>query len=406
MGFVGDLLMYKIKRSDQMDDLRKMQQGLSQPQQMVNAGKQAVSNAIWGGGLDQMQPGQAPTLGQMAQQRFMSGSGGAPAISPMADSSNPLAATGQMAQGYRPAGVMGQSQPGFGFNPSTFPLNPTTAPMFQQFMNTQMSSNIGNQGAMDRQIQGQQFKADVEMPFNRETQLQLQQSRNAQSAINQQAGWGSPKEIQARETGLRKEYQAQAQPLESSLNRFETTTETLKQRGGDFNKLSSTDKLAMVKDFAKVLLPQEAVMSGDETAIAQSAAGTFGGSVDQWVNYLGGKGNIPASVAADMYKTMQSRVGNIQQDLAGKQQQYTYLANQYGLNASRVVGQQIYQMGEQQATTAPGSTPVAAAPVDASGVKTTGGGGGGANIPTDLQPVEPSLFGKPEERGSGSYWSW
>ena len=353
MGFVADLLMYKIQRSDQMSDLQKAQQAMSGAQPGQVGGGMSIGQGIWGGGLGmgQQQAQAQPGVGDMLMSRM--GQNQPAAL----DSNNvPMAMTGNGAQGmapggYQPRGIMGQNQMA-----NALLSNPTTAAMFPQMMNAYFS----DQAAMDRQVQEQGWRTNTVMPYDRETQIQMQQMRNQQSAAN--ARLDLPGKYQDQESKLRKEYAGYSKPLEQSIDRYNATTNMLQNRGGDFKNVTGADAIAMVKDFAKTILPNEAVMSGDEQAIAQAAQSTFGGSIDSWLNKLNGKSPIAPAELANMYRVMSERNQLNQQNLAGLQQQYSGLSRAYGLNPTNVVGEKIYQAATAQATAQPGSVPLASQP--------------------------------------------
>lgn len=400
MGFVADLLMYKIQRADQMSDLQKAQQAMSGQMgtMATQPGQMSAQQAIWGGGLGMGQPSQmegVQTSGQMGKKMAaqMMGLpadkfGNPPAALDM--NNVPMAPTGYSAQGmapqgWQPSGLMGQSQMA-----NALLSSPTTAGMFPQMMNAYFS----NQNQMAMQRQAQDWRLANEMPFNRETQLQLQEMQGSQAMARSMADWRSPEKMQTRETALRKEYQGYAKPLEQSMDRYAATTNMIQNRGGDWENVTGADAIAMVKDFAKTILPNEAVMSGDEQAIAQAAQSTFGGSVDTWINKLNGKSPITPAELSNMYRLMGERNALNQQNLAGLQQQYTSLSGAYGLNAQNVVGQQIYQGAQTKATAQPGTTPLTHQSAAVADIPAPGAGQSG--VPDDLVPVETQMFGKPQ----------
>ena len=400
MGFLATYLMHKITRADQQEDQRRQAEAMSKiftPAGMGQQaggqgmpGQQSAGSAIWNTDFGQQRPNipmqdAAPSPAYNLQQ-----SATPPTLSQMGlGQTDPNALMQQATPGavaQPTTGLMAQG----GFMPRQGQIqqmlaNPYTSSLGLDLYKSGMLNQMSNQAAMQRQMQGQEFRVGQEMPYQRETSLMLKQMENAQSGRN--AMMMTPQQTLQSETALRKEYEGQAEPIRKSLRAFQDTQKAMQAAGGDFGKLSGAGQIQMVKNFAKMILPNEAVMAGDENAIANVASERLGGTVDSWLNWFNGKGSIPSRMVGDMYRTMQQIATSRAQEGQELNQRYSELATGSQVDPKRVVREMpkiIMNQKQNDATsTIAGSTP------KLESVPST------TPPAPDLEPVNTSLFGAP-----------
>jgi hypothetical protein len=392
MGFLATYLMHKISRADAQEDQRRQAEEMSKiftpagiGQQVGGQGmpgQQSAASAVWDTSFKPQQqaaniPMQNAAPSPMANLMSYAGQQDPNAL--MA-----AATPGGVAQPQ--TGLMGQNA----FAPRMSQIqqmmtNPYTMQSGLDLYKSAMLNQMTNQGQMERQVQGQDFRMGQEMPFQRETSMMLQAMQNQQSGKN--AMMMTPQQVLQSETGLRKEYEGQAAPIRSSLRAFQDTQKAMQAAGGDFDKLPGAGQIQMVKNFAKMILPNEAVMAGDENAIANVASANLGGTVDNWMNWFNGKGTIPSKMVGQMYQTMQQIATARSQEGDQLNQRYSELAAGQMANPSRVIREMPKIVMEQKRSNStaaiPGSTPsMEQMPATAPPAP-------------DLEPVNTSMFGKP-----------
>jgi hypothetical protein len=197
-----------------------------------------------------------------------------------------------------------------------------------------------------------------EMPYQRETSVMLQAMQNQQSGKN--AMMMTPKDVLNAEEALRKEYNPQAKPIRNAIRAFNDTYTAIQQAGGDYNKLSGAGQIQMVKNWAKMILPDEAVMAGDTNAVAQAAQANLGGTIDSWLNFFKGKGELPEGMIGQIFDSMKQMALRNAQEGVDLNQYYSDLATGQIANPARVIREipRLLMLQKQESASAaiPGST--------------------------------------------------
>ena len=99
-------------------------------------------------------------------------------------------------------------------------------------------------------------------------------------------------------------YEKAIAPQREVLSRLNQTAQTIQERGG-FDKLTGADDMVMLRNFIKMTVPNEAVMSDDQRA-ATLAANGYPGQAAAFLQLLKGKGSLDAQGRATLFQTMQS----------------------------------------------------------------------------------------------------
>ncbi len=163
----------------------------------------------------------------------------------------PQAATGLMAN---PDDPMSFIQAGMGL---------MALPGYQQAANTFISQAVGNQ--LGRQHQAAQL-AETQRYHN--AQLRMKQIEMENSLARRVGPYSDMSQYMTAAGGLRDDARAELQPYRQAVSLLGTTRNMVNEKG--FNGLSTTDDTALIKAYAKLLLPNEAVMTDDVEQIAAS----------------------------------------------------------------------------------------------------------------------------------------
>jgi len=193
----------------------------------------------------------------------------------------------------------------------------------QQFASQALQHQLGMPLEMMKQQQQAQMDA---IKQQREAQLhQMKVEKHAQDVT--QANFG-------RADTLRDDAMKELQPYRESVEIFDGVQNTINARGG-FNNMTKADDIQLMKGYAKMLLPREAVMSDDLNVIAQTD------SLDSVVRGLMNKVNMGVALTAperrqiydSLYGLGQQRVQNYQQT----RQDYEDRSARMGLNPADVL---------------------------------------------------------------------
>ena len=133
---------------------------------------------------------------------------------------------------------------------------------------------------------------------------------------------------------MRKGFWGQAEGSINALERYNNATQRAVDRGG-FDKFTGADDIALVKEFAKMVLANEAVMDNDQKA-AELARG-FGGTVDQWLGWLTGKGQLGEAGRQQIYGTMTGLAQQAKGTLQRTQQRWLPRVHERGLSPTQVL---------------------------------------------------------------------
>lgn len=99
-------------------------------------------------------------------------------------------------------------------------------------------------------------------------------------------------------------YEKAVSPYRTVLERLNKTGEMIAERGGVQN-MTGADDMTMIRDFIKMTVPNEAVMSDDQRA-AQLAANGYPGLASSFLNMLKGEGSLDTEGRATLFQTMQT----------------------------------------------------------------------------------------------------
>lgn len=141
-------------------------------------------------------------------------------------------------------------------------------PGYGQFANTFLSQAISNQ--LGRPMQQAQLDETRRMN-NARLQQSMYQWQMEQAAKQAQRGGLDFKQQQEVTNALADDARAAVQPYRQSIELYNTVNDVIGARGGYTNMQVSDDELLM-KSYAKMLLPNEAVMTDDINRIARSGS--------------------------------------------------------------------------------------------------------------------------------------
>lgn len=266
----------------------------------------------------------------------------------------------------------------------------------------QQSLGFGQQDK--QQSQGFGFQAQ-ENSLNR---IQKQEIADAKAqalvtkdaSTNSQFGGFATKAAQTMATVTQnKEFAKQAAVPQVAIARFNDATDIVTAAGG-FDQMSGADDIGLIKNFAKFLLPNEAVMTDDQIQAVKSSS--IWQQMLTWNEQLAGEGGaLSAQTRENLYSTMaglaDSRVAELERMTANAQQ----LAVGTGIDPSLVLGQTIQRrdiFGAQQAAPDAAAAPPPTAEAEAVAVQVA-----------PPQPIQTDT-GKPvqvipdSERALGTTW--
>lgn len=136
-------------------------------------------------------------------------------------------------------------------------------PGYQQAANTFISQAVANQ--LGRQHQAAQL---AETQRYHDAQLRMKQIEMENSLARRIGPYSDMSQYMTAAGGLRDDARAELQPYRQAVSLLDTTRNMVNEKG--FNGLSTTDDTALIKAYAKLLLPNEAVMTDDVEQIAAS----------------------------------------------------------------------------------------------------------------------------------------
>ncbi len=136
-------------------------------------------------------------------------------------------------------------------------------PGYQQAANTFISQAVGNQ--LGRQHQAAQL-AETQRYHN--AQLNMQRMKMENDLAQRIGPYSDMSQYMTAAGGLRDDARAELQPYRQAVSLLDTTRNMVNEKG--FNGLTTTDDTALIKAYAKLLLPNEAVMTDDVEQIAAS----------------------------------------------------------------------------------------------------------------------------------------
>lgn len=119
---------------------------------------------------------------------------------------------------------------------------------------------------------------------------------------NMESPFKTEKDAMDMQMKIQKSFNDQTKPDQKRVGSFDSATQVIRSRGG-FENLTGADDTLLMKAFANMLLPNEAVMSDDLNIIAQQSG--IPGEIKNLIKRVGGGGQLESSERARIYKTME-----------------------------------------------------------------------------------------------------
>jgi hypothetical protein len=173
----------------------------------------------------------------------------------------------------------------------------------------------GMQGAGASMLSNQMGSMDSQSGALRRMMIEKQMAD--QLRVGPYAG---EKEYQSTVNPIAAAYEKAIAPKREVLTRLNNTADIIRQRGG-FDKMTGADDMVMMRNFIKMTVPNEAVMSDDQRA-AQMAANGYPGMASAFLNMVKGEGSLDTEGRATLYQTMQSLGQSAMPDYQSIRQQY------------------------------------------------------------------------------------
>lgn len=131
--------------------------------------------------------------------------------------------------------------------------------------------------------------------------LGLQKAQIDAQSKTQFGGFKDLNEFLKAKDNIRNRANTQLAPHRESLRKYNQATNIINQRGG-FDKLGGADDTLLIKAFASMMLPGEAVMEGDIGAIINQDG--IPGWLKSFVQKVQGEGQLAPPERAKIYRTM------------------------------------------------------------------------------------------------------
>jgi len=320
MGFLADLLMYKIKRSDMMSD---------QDQRAADLAK------IAGFG----QQNNAELLGQSTapiQDPFQRGID--TLLQKQPDPVEGLMSEGAMLKSgqVQPPSSMPSPDGGGGFFTPQQAWQLMQVPGYEQVAAGMLNQGFGQDAAMGRQQQQQQFELSPENTFQKMAmeRMKAQIKASADLAKRKWEVMNDPSKLVNMENVFRDDYRVEVNPMKQVVDRYNSSTKMIDQAGG-YDKLTGAQDVKLVRDYLKSILPNEAVMSDDQRAVA--AARGLGGTIDQWSGILSGKSQLGEEGAMQIHQVMRGMADESGQAWSEANQKWGSRAAERNLSIGQIV---------------------------------------------------------------------
>ncbi len=119
--------------------------------------------------------------------------------------------------------------------------------------------------------------------------------------VGSQGVFKTPQDYLKAQQTTRKEANTALAPIRESIRKFGQATDMVEKRGG-FASMSGADDTVLIKGFASMILPGEAVMSDDITTIVNQSG--LPGAVESYLAAFRGQGQLGEEQRKAIYDTM------------------------------------------------------------------------------------------------------